>query len=323
VRARAWLVVAVIAAAGGAAVVGLLGERPLVPGFSEAALEGDLEARLAAAEGRLPRLRPGAEKRIVWADPAARARTPLAVVYLHGFSASRAELAPVAEEVAAGLGANLFLTRLTGHGQDGPAMLEGSAAAWMDDAAEAMAIGRRLGERVLLIGTSTGATLAVLAAAEPEVSASLAGVVLVSPNFGMLGRGAWLLDLPLARWWLPLVAGRERGFEPVNARHRAGWTWRYPTAAVLPVAELVRRANRVRFEAIGVPALFLWNPGDRVVDARRTPEVAARWGGPVTLHPVSVGAGDDPAGHVVAGDALSPERTAEVVAAIVDWARGL
>ncbi len=288
-----------------------------------AALGGELDRLLSAAEGELPRLRPGAEKRIVWADPSAPARTPLAVVYLHGFSASRAELAPVAEEVADGLGANLFETRLAGHGQDAAAMLEGSADAWTADTAEAIALGRRLGERVVLIGTSTGGTLAVLAAADPEMGADLAGVVLVSPNLRVLGRGARLLDWPLARWWLPLVAGRERGFEPVNARHAAGWTWRYPTAAVLPMAELVRRANRVRFEAIGVPALVLFDPGDTVVDARRTLEVAARWGGPVTLHRLALGPGDDPSRHVLAGDALSPARTAEVVAAIVAWAREL
>jgi hypothetical protein len=43
------------------------------------------------------------------------------------------------------LGANLYFARLKGHGRSGDAMLEGSVQAWVDDFAEAVAIGRRLG----------------------------------------------------------------------------------------------------------------------------------------------------------------------------------
>jgi esterase/lipase len=283
----------------------------------------DLAADLARDEAAVPRLRPGAAKCIAWADPATRARTPLAVVYLHGFSASPAELAPVPQRVAAGLGANLFLTRLAGHGRDGPAMLDGSADAWMNDVAEALAIGRRLGERTLLIGTSTGGTLAAIAAARPDAADALAGIVFVAPNFRVRQPGAWALDLPLARHWLPRVAGRERGIEPLNPAHAGGWTLRYPTVAVLPMAEVVRRARRLACENIPVPALFLFDPADTVVDAARTATVAARWGGPVAVHEVHLGPGDDPDHHVIAGDALSPARTDEVVALILDWARRL
>ena len=55
---------------------------------------------------------------------------------------------PLPDKVAAALGANLFYTRLTGHGQDGAAMAEGSVNAWINDYAEAMAIGRAIGGKV-------------------------------------------------------------------------------------------------------------------------------------------------------------------------------
>jgi pimeloyl-ACP methyl ester carboxylesterase len=322
---RAWWFAGIAAAGAFAAliVVSTMRSDPLQSSFSDADLPADLDAYLSEAEAQVPRLRPGAAKGIVWADPATRRRTPVAVVYVHGFSASRLELSPVVERVAERLGANLFFARLTGHGRDGAAMAEGSAAAWMNDVAEAMAIGRRVGERVILVGTSTGGTLAALAAAEPGVGAGLAGVVFVSPNFRPLDRGAWLLDLPLARLWLPLVAGRERGFQPANAAHAAGWTTRYPTVAVLAMAETVRRARGIRFEDVQVPALFVFSRADTVVDAARTETVAARWGGPATVREVRLGPADDPRGHVLAGDALSPARTDEVVDLILAWARGL
>ena len=68
-----------------------------------------------------------------------------------------------------GLGANLFYTRLTGHGQDGAAMAEGSVNAWINDYAEAMAIGRAIGDKVVVIGTSTGASLAIGRRAQPAL----------------------------------------------------------------------------------------------------------------------------------------------------------
>jgi len=56
---------------------------------------------------------PDTESRIVWAN--GEARTPWAVVTLHGFSATRQETAPLAETVASLLNANLYEVRLTGH----------------------------------------------------------------------------------------------------------------------------------------------------------------------------------------------------------------
>ena len=70
-------------------------------------------------------IRPGLQKEIVWANPATKTKTPLAIVYIHGFSASKGEVRPLPDKVASALGANLFFTRLTGHGEDGAAMAEG------------------------------------------------------------------------------------------------------------------------------------------------------------------------------------------------------
>jgi esterase/lipase len=59
----------------------------------------------------------------VWANPD-KTKTPCAIVYLHGFSATRQETAPLSDLVAAQLGAYLYYTRLAGHGRGGEAMAE-------------------------------------------------------------------------------------------------------------------------------------------------------------------------------------------------------
>jgi hypothetical protein len=116
-----------------------------------------LDAWLADREARVPRCGRAARRRMIWAD--GPRRTDWSVVYVHGFSASRREASPWPERVAEALGANFFGARLTGHGQDGPAMDRATLRDWRADTAEALAIGRAVGERLLVLSCSTGSTL--------------------------------------------------------------------------------------------------------------------------------------------------------------------
>ena len=59
--------------------------------FTAASIGSDVDAYLAASEARIPDIIDGAQKQIVWADPAAKSRTPISLVYIHGFSASLEE----------------------------------------------------------------------------------------------------------------------------------------------------------------------------------------------------------------------------------------
>lgn len=286
--------------------------------FDAAGLPGDLDAYLAASEGSVPYLTPGSAKRIVWAAGAGQ-KMPLAIIYVHGFSATAEEIRPVPDDVAAAIGANLYFMRLAGHGQNGVALGAVAAGDWVEDMAEAMAIGRRLGDKVVLIATSTGAPLAMIAASDPALSDGLAGLVLISPNFGLRSAAAAILDLPLARYWGPWVAGATRSFDALNERHGAHWTTRYPTTALFPMAALVRAGRAVDVTAITVPALFIYAPADQVIDPARIPAVVAAWGGPVQAQEITVGDGDDPFSHVIAGDILSPGQTVPVTGLILSW----
>lgn len=324
-RFAIWVLRAVL---GLAALLGLLWlvlpREPVdtVIGFDPASIGSDLDAYLAGRETGVPDLVPGAEKRILWAGAPGDA-TPLSVLYLHGFSATSEEIRPVPDRVAEALGANLVYWRLAGHGRDGDAMAKPSAGDWIEDTAEALAVARAAGEEVLVIATSTGGTLAALAATEPALAEAVAGIVLVSPNFRIRTPAARLLSLPGVRWWGPVIAGPERAFQPVNAAQERYWTTRYPTVATVPMAALVDHVRALDFTAATVPLLVLYSEEDRVVSPEATRKVAAAWGGPVTLTPQVLGEGDDPYDHVLASDILSPGMTATVTQTILDWAAGL
>jgi alpha-beta hydrolase superfamily lysophospholipase len=285
-------------------------------------LPADLQPWLDSREFQFSDLRPANAKRIVWAG-APGVKTPLAIVYLHGFSASSEEIRPVPDNVAKAMGANLYFTRLAGHGRSGDAMASASAGDWIEDTAEAMAIGRRLGERVLVISTSTGATLAAIAATDPVLSQDMAGIVMVSPNFGVKSAAAKILDLPFARVWGPIVAGETRSFAARSDAEAAHWTTSYPTVALFPMAALVRHARALDYTKVTAPVLVLYSVQDQVVDPARTEAVMAGWAGERRMEQRVMGAGDDPYSHVIAGSIQSPGQTADTVAIILEWAKDL
>jgi len=287
------------------------------PAFDKGRLGNDLDAYLAAGESRYLDIRPGDGKHIVWADPATKAKTPLSIIYLHGFSASAEELRPLPDRVATALGANLFFTRLTGHGRSNDAMGDARLDDWLADFSEALSIGEALGERVIVMGTSTGASLATLALADPKIASRIAAAVFFSPNYGINSFGAFLLTTPIAPQLSRLLIGQTRGFAPYNAGHAAHWTTQYPTSALLPMAALVKLSVKSSVEQIRTPALFLYSSLDQVVRPDKVREVAGRWGGPREIF--DVGKTEDPVNHVIAGEIISPATTGALADRTIGW----
>ena len=280
-------------------------------------LEDFIRQSERAATGEITR---DCEARIVWAPDAPPATTtPWAVVHLHGFSATRQETAPLMENLARQLGANLFEARLSGHGQSGDALAAATAEDWLRDSREAVLIGRRLGQRLLLIGNSTGGTLATLVAQDllrPEDA-----LVLMSPNFGTRVSSSELLLWPWARYWAPLIAGKTRTWTPKNDMHGKYWTHSYPISALFPMMATVDAGRRAKVEAIKSPVLVVVSDKDPTVDPGRTRKLFA----PLrdknyTLTEITSGGGDH---HVLAGEILSSERTEEIENTIMNWVQKL
>ncbi|KZY32046.1 hypothetical protein A3731_22780 [Roseovarius sp. HI0049] len=165
--------------------------------------------------------------------------------------------------------------------------------------------------------------MAAVAAHDAGLMRDVKGIAFVSPNFGLKAALAPLLTLPGARYWVPLVGGRTRSFEPQNDRHASEWTTSYPMEAVMPLAALVKHAAGLDYGAVTVPALFYYSESDAVLDAGASDEVREAWGGPVTYAVPELGPGVDPAAHVIAGDILSPGNTGAATKLILDWIGGL
>lgn len=291
----------------------------LKAGFDPRRFGEGVQVYFESVESGFDDITPGTQKRVIWRDGFKERRTPVSVLYVHGFSATSEEIRPVPDRVAEALGANLVFTRLTGHGRGGAAMAEATVNDWIGDMAEGLAAARAVGDRVVVMATSTGATLAALAALDPELSDGVAAMILVSPNFGIHDPAAVVLTLPAARYWVPLAVGETRSFEPVNDRQAKYWTTSYPVVALMPMAALVQTAARADYADVSIPALFWLSDADQVVRPDISRRVAAGWGGGADIHAVTMGPGDDPFAHVVAGDILSPGQTEAAVSGMLDW----
>ncbi|WP_170329309.1 alpha/beta hydrolase [Ruegeria arenilitoris] len=298
-------------------------EVDLHPRFDARKFGEGVQVYFESTESAFDDIVPGVEKRVVWQDGFKEQRTPISVLYVHGFSASSEEIRPVPDRVADALGANLVYTRLQGHGRDGPAMAEATPSGWMQDMAEGLAAARAVGDKVVVMSTSTGGTLAAAAAMDPELSQDVAAMIFVSPNFGVNTPGAGLPALPWAREWLPLVMGEQRDVSGPNPEKNKYWTSVYPWEAVVPMTVLVETVYALDFSGALVPALFWFSDDDQVVRPDRTHKVAESWGGPSTVNLVTMGPGDDPASHVVAGRLMSPGQTDATVSGILNWLKGI
>ncbi|MFZ9684714.1 MAG: alpha/beta hydrolase, partial [Gemmobacter sp.] len=121
----------------------------------------------------------------------------------------------------------------------------------------------------------------------------------------------------------PLIVGRTRSFAAENEAHARFWTTRYPTRAVVPMAELMALARAVDPGAMRLPLLLVRSPADRVVSPRAAEALGRGGGGPVNDVVIQPGPGVDPAAHVIAGDILSPAQTGPVADLVARFVQGL
>ncbi|MGQ0709597.1 MAG: alpha/beta hydrolase [Rhodoferax sp.] len=282
---------------------------------------GALDAWLRQSESAYADLKPGNAKGISWARSPGQ-RTAWAVVYLHGYSASRLETAPLAERLGQALGANVFHTRLSGHGRASvAAMGDASVQDWLADATEALRIGRTLGNKVLVLGVSTGATLATWLTLQPE-GKDIAALVFVSPNYGPKDPKADLVNGPWGREIALAIEGETRGWTPKDEREANAWSTRHATRALFPMMALVKQVRESALESLQTPVLMLYSEGDQTVSPAQTKAAFARMGSPrKTLQAVDYSSSHGQ--HVLAGDITAPDAVAPMSASIVQWVKDL
>ena len=284
----------------------------------------------------------GAERKIHWAKNSRHQKTKYAVVFLHGWGACRQECRPVPERLAEAIGANLYCNRLPGHGRrhkrgrlggggpDGDTLVdEAHPRALMESAVAALRIGLAIGDKVILLGMSTGGVLATWLATLPSIQQHIAALVLISPAFA-LGHPLYpvlkhsfasLRLVPgsfgkrLRSWLIKAVIGSTKASPALSEEHQRFNSLVYPTEAILNLLDVLWTLETIKFGSIDVPTIMFGNPNDHVTNFRvKATNAFLRFGEvPKALHCVT----NSEHPHVIASDILSPSSVDEISDAAV------
>ncbi len=216
----------------------------------------ELENYVARQE-RQHKLKQDNEARILWAD-SSRKKTGWSVVYLHGFSASQEEGDPVHMQFAKTFGCNLYLARMADHGIDTTEqLLYFTPDRWWKSSKEALAIGKALGEKVILMSTSGGSTMALTLASEyPQ---DVGALINMSPCIAINDARAQLLNEPWGLQMARLSLGAHYRSFPKDSLRDQYWNNPYRLEALVQLQEaLDEKMTRKTFEKITCPSLTLY-----------------------------------------------------------------
>lgn len=186
-------------------------------------------------------LKPGTEAEIIWHNDI-KAPTEYAIVYLHGFKATHPEGNPVHKKIADAFGCNLYLSRLEDHGYASGLPLENlTEDKLLNSAFRAIEIGKRIGKKVILMGTSTGGSLALFLASKGELREDIAALVLYSPLIDFYGRPAKLLRSRLFRALMNVTPIKKLKISKPELKVDEGYIWydKYAFGGALALGEFV------------------------------------------------------------------------------------
>lgn len=182
-------------------------------------------------------------------------KTAYSILYLHGFSASTEEGDPVHRNIARALKANLYLPRLSDHGliEEEP-MLNFTGQKYLDSAKEALAIAKKIGEKVIVISSSTGGTLSLILGKDPQIAALL----LFGPNVEIYDSRSKLLTLPwglqIAQW---VLGSKYHIMNNITDQKKAYWTTRYRLESTVELQKFIETGMRKEvFQSVTAPVFM-------------------------------------------------------------------
>lgn len=213
---------------------------PTLPAITQNLTE--LEAEIRRTEAAIPDMKPDNEARIIWADTANKQKTPYSIVYIHGFGATWAEGDPIHQNLARRYGANLYLARMHDAGISDPDAFDDlTPENFVAGAKRALAIGKALGDSVIVIGTSAGGLLTVyLAATNPDIK----GIVLYSPCMAVYNPALKLTTGPWGKQLLHGLLGERRDdmqYAPDRAQY---WLTSYDSEGLLTLQQTMDAVSK-------------------------------------------------------------------------------
>jgi esterase/lipase len=269
-----------------------------------------VEESVAAEDSKLS-IRSGNESKLYWADSSGK-KTKYVLLYLHGFSASPEEGAPVHLSFAKKYGMNFYAPLLQGHGLvESEPMIDFTAEGFINSAKNAVRIARLMGDSVIIMSTSTGCTAALFLASDADNQ--IHSLVCYSPNIRVFDKRASLLTGPWGLQIARLVKGGDYNVWEAPEGVEQYWHLKYRLEAVIEMQRLLEATmTKETFEKIECPTFIGYyykneEEQDKVVSVPRILEMYEQLGSTKKRKVAFADAGV----HAIASDLFS--RTTQVI----------
>lgn len=190
------------------------------------------------------------------------------ILLVHGYGGSIGDYRPIAELLHR-RGYTVSGIRLAGHGQDQPALRASQVADWRQSVAAGVSDLRRTCPRMIMVGSSFGAILALDFAA--QYPSAVAGLVVVNSALSYSGGGVFQgLVLRILKLFTPDLP--KRGMTPAERARAAqiGSASAWPISGVLETAQFAKRIVRPALPMIKIPTLIVSSAHDPIVGERNS-----------------------------------------------------
>ena len=243
----------------------------------------DIDGYLEQKESEVNDIYPYAEKTIFWKN-SNKNKTNYSIVFIHGFTTTGYQSKEFLNKLSAELNANLFMTRLSGHGVPYEGTKQMQIDKIMHDVSEAIIIGEKIGENVILVGHSLGGALSMLAADDEVLSKKIDTLVLFAPGNSGFSSFAFmntlissLVDRTGSLCWLIDCDPRSFMELPDDEKWENYFATDFDTNIFYQIARIPFATDRISYDTISTSALVFYDENDRLVNASKLKSNFKKW----------------------------------------------
>lgn len=243
----------------------------------------DIDAYLEKKESEVSDIYPYAEKTVLW-NNSNKNRTKYSIVFIHGFTTTGYQSKEFLNKLSLELDANLFMTRLSGHGVPYEGTKQMQIDKIMYDVSEAINIGEKIGENVILVGHSLGGALSMLAADDEVLSKKIDTLVLFAPGNSGFSSFAFtntlissLVDRTGSLCWLIDCDPRSFMELPDDEKWENYFATDFDTNIFYQIARIPFATDSISYETISTSALVFYDENDRLVNASKLKSNFKKW----------------------------------------------
>ncbi len=284
--------------------------------FPEVNITQDVDEYLKVQESKHFDIAQNAHKKILWHNIKNKEKTNYSFVFIHGGFATGYQHESTVIKIAKSLNANLFITRLSGHGVP----YEGSKFIKFDnllkDAVEAVEVGSKIGKKVIVMGYSLGGALVSIVASDPVASENIDNLILLAPAHSNMTLNFLVISL-ISFLFGGIDVDYPKLFNVDENKWDNYWSKKVDREQLLEMWKVLSMSDQIGFDNKKVPLLLIYNKFDRVITQQGIKKNFAKWKGPKMLFDLDTQDGG-PMNHDLIG-LLNPNQDDVFVDVITKW----